>query len=913
MKAKLYTNCKWSDRLLQIFVILFLLVGVLPTKPIIAQSSMEDIYASVKIENMRLDKSVYYSGELVQFDYDFVNRSSNILVIPVNYDYSQPHCLIGIDQKWIERLGDDKTIPPLEGMGRKGSWYAAGGSIINVGSCEMLPDGSVASWIGRHVNTTDFPLGDYRLYAEYKKLFGDVIQTATDVIQTATIDFTVVQGPKLTYVGPYYLPSNAVMIEETDDRITMGDHVHLRLPFRNTGDLPLSDTNIKVTGGQQTGSSIGVSIYDGSSWGNYQQIISLTPSTINPGETGIADFWIYVTDNEPDFRQSLHGQTWIHVSTDDGKWYIPISLSPISFSISGNEDLKSGSCLHSPDNFEIQKYAQYAAAAWTNATPPTNDGDPDTPEQVTRNLVNRVYQEFTYASEDHSRYDDNRLEDTVLLSRRHDVIGVCRHYADLTTGLLRALGLPSRYTDAIFAKNRPFWFDKTVGHAWTETYIGDGGWRQVDSTWNKALEENVYENVGYVVKEVWADKYPLSSSTSWTRKQYQCIAPCYTSPIDCFTCNRESNTPTILWPWQQPDLSCVEDVTSRYHSSALVRYAAASQQQLAINIQAPTFVTRTVPFTLTSSFVNSSTHPLSMITATVPISAYANSTKPLFEVSPHYRTMTDIAPGQLLTLTWVVTPLVTGKGIPLRIIAGNDELFAMNEQPMVVNEPGSLPNLSLEGVCSLKAVSPGQIISLTTYVLDENLRPLSDGTAIVTATVYATPTKGFSAIVSLPYCEECGMYQNVMTLPDTVPIGNYQVDFTAVRSGYDQDNKTSFFFVTPSLSLTLTTSQDVLDIQDVLTLTAQVFERDTLITSASVWAEIGTPAGVTTVPLVIDSGSLYTLTLRPTDMAANLNDKVPSGNWNIQVIADYQGSNARVQKSVIVRHSIYLPLILRSF
>lgn len=153
--------------------------------------SMEDIYASVQIENARLDKSVYYPGELVQFDYEFVNHSSDTLIVPLYYGgFQYPRHLAGGDQRWIERLGDDKTIPPLEGIGRgrKGSWYAAGGEGIQT-HCEMLPGWSFAGGLhGYGMDTTDFPLGDYRLYAEYKKLDDE-----NTVVQTVAIDFTIAQ------------------------------------------------------------------------------------------------------------------------------------------------------------------------------------------------------------------------------------------------------------------------------------------------------------------------------------------------------------------------------------------------------------------------------------------------------------------------------------------------------------------------------------------------------------------------------------------------------------------------------------------------------------------------------------------------------------------------------------------------
>ena len=157
------------------------------------------------------------------------------------------------------------------------------------------------------------------------------------------------------------------------------------------------------------------------------------------------------------------------------------------------------------------------------------------------------------------------------------------------------------------------------------------------------------------------------------------------------------------------------------------------------------------------------------------------------------------------------------------------------------------------------------------------------------------------------------MYHGVLNLPDTAPIGNYQVDFVATRPDYDADQATAFFFVTPPLEVSLATNRDELDVQDTLTLTVQVSDRGMAITDASVWAEIDTAGGVITAPLVIESGSSYVLAFRPRDLAADLNGPVLAGTWLIRATADYQGSEVAVQKAVVVRGPLYLPVILKSY
>ena len=709
----------------------------------------------------------------------------------------------------------------------------------------------------------------------------------------------------LSYIGPSFLPAGEVMLDEIDGRITMGDHVHLRLPFRNNGSQTLSNVTVAMTGGQYTASSAGVSIHNGSNWSN-QQTVQLTPTTIGPGGTGFADFWIYATDNDPVDRQSLSGQTWLQVRTATGQWTIRIALSPISFGISANGALKSGSCLHNPDNFEIQKYAQYAAGAWTMSATPTNGGDPDTPEQAVRNVVGRVHSEFSYTQNLVMEFEPRRA-DTELLTRRYGDIGVCRHYADLTTGLLRSLGLPSRNVVGALWNSA----DGTAGHGWVESYLNTGSWRQADSTSGSALYEGVYEDNGWTVKEAWADKYALSSASSLYTRRFRCASECYTkpvNPVNCALCRVASEIPNV-----PPDLSCVEDATSRYHQISLAEVGAGAGGEIGIQIQAPTFVTRTLPFSADTSLSNESGAALGTITATVSISATVDSTDALFEVFPTYQVATDLDAGETVTVTWTITPLVSGSGVPLGVSAYSGDLFAFDEKPLVVNEPGSLPDLTLDGICGLETALPGGDVALAAYVLDENLQGMPDVGTVVTATVYATPTVQFTTTVNLSYSETSGMYEEMVNLPGAAPIGSYEVDFVATHSGYDPDTATTFFAVRPPLTTTLETNVDTLPVQDTLTMTVGVWDRGAVITEASVWAEIITPAGVITAPLTVGSGDAYTLSLRPFDLRADLGGQVPAGNWVLQVTVDYQGSGASAERAITVRPTACVPLVLKGY
>jgi hypothetical protein len=773
-------------------------------------------------------------------------------------------------------------------------------------SATTRPDGYYTIWL---------PAGTYTVIpSKSGYTFSPPSRTVTVPPNATGVDFTGSPlGVGLSYTGPLYLPADDVLVDEVDRLITTGDHVHLRLPFRNDGTQTITNASVWLCGAVQAGSQIGVNIYNGTSWWNCGQTVTLTPSTLAPGQTGFADFWIYVTNNDPTVRYSLSGYTWLQIATGGRQWWIYIRLSPIAFNISGNEALKGSSCLHHPDNFAIRRYAQYAAGAMWMSTPPTNNGDPDTPEQAIRNLVNRVNGEFRYRD----RWS-TRQPDTVLLFTRYGYIGVSRDYADLTTGLLRALGIPARFTDTFLAFPPRLIVGPLASlrepsaHAWVEAYLGAGGWRQADSAWGKAFEENIYEARGYWIWKAWADRYPLSSASIWVDPEYQCIPPCYASPPNCPACFRESNQPRspCRSPWEC-DLSCVEDVTARYRQTGGRSLSLMGSEELVVRIQAPILVTRTLPFTLETGIVNSTTLSLSPITVTVGISEYVNSEVPLFQVEPPYQSVSSLSPGEEITVTWTVTPLLTGNGLPLRVMAESGDYWDIAEQPVVVKEPDAPLPLTLDGLCGPGTVRPGMPITITAYVLDETLRPLADTLTAVTATVYVTPTLAYS--VTLPLIPDSeGFFKQTLNLPGDAPTGTYWVDFAATRPGYAPAYGASAFFVAPPLTMTLTATPTVLTAMDVLTITAQVYEQGMAVRGAGVRAEIRTPNGQVILPLVEEDGA-YIASFRPVDLAPNLGGAITGGEWGITVMADYYGSEAGAITSVTVLYRLYLPIVLRNY
>jgi len=424
--------------------------------------------------------------------------------------------------------------------------------------------------------------------------------------------------PRLDYAGPRFLgarttrPVLEVIQDEADGRITMGDHVKLRLRFANAGAGPAHNATVQVQGSPGGMGEPGVEIHDGSTWSS-QHVLTLTPETINPGEVGMADFWIYIENLDYSERHTTEYNTWIDVRNEWGSRRIGIALDPIQWMPLANAYMTGGSCLHHPDYGEpVWQYAQYAAGA--PKTPQQglfDSADPDSPVPAIRNVVNRVNEEFHPFNTWIERWSDIDL----LLLRRHRYIGMCRHYADLTTGLLRSLGLPSRIVTAFFemtpTPETPKGFN-IAGHAWVEAYVDTAdGWLQADSHHAISItQQSAYEDRPDVVEvsQAWADRFPLCSAAIRGGRVYRCDAKCYQQPVDCAAClGRNKLLPTLPL-----DASCVDDVRSVYHNVAMAQQmpAASAAGQLLISLQSPTHVTRTVPFSIASGILNDSSLPL---------------------------------------------------------------------------------------------------------------------------------------------------------------------------------------------------------------------------------------------------------------------------------------------------------------
>jgi len=88
--------------------------------------------------------------------------------------------------------------------------------------------------------------------------------------------------------------------------------------------------------------------------------------------------------------------------------------------------------------------------------------------------------------EPHSTHVHTHMRDVITQKR-----GVCQDYAHLMIGLCRSLKIPARYISGYLATE-----SASATHAWVEVFVPNVGWRAVDPTHNRQLD-NTYVKIGH--------------------------------------------------------------------------------------------------------------------------------------------------------------------------------------------------------------------------------------------------------------------------------------------------------------------------------------------------------------------------------------------------------------------------------
>lgn len=148
--------------------------------------TLETVYKSVAITPGQLkEKGPFKPGDKVTITFGLKNKTKKDLNPPVVLKSVGGKMVetreIGVVQYWIERLGNDPSVPVIKktnpNTATRGRQYAASGWTLS--SPQMLKAGDTFEFPSSVVDTTDYPKGKYRFTAELKDLKDKVLQSNT--------------------------------------------------------------------------------------------------------------------------------------------------------------------------------------------------------------------------------------------------------------------------------------------------------------------------------------------------------------------------------------------------------------------------------------------------------------------------------------------------------------------------------------------------------------------------------------------------------------------------------------------------------------------------------------------------------------------------------------------------------------
>lgn len=147
------------------------------------------------------------------------------------------------------------------------------------------------------------------------------------------------------------------------------------------------------------------------------------------------------------------------------------------------------------DFLQASRFVEMEADAWRLALDAT-DGQTDVWQAVL------AIMKFTHGF---LKYESNSTHvhthmSTVIKDRR----GVCQDFAHLMIGLCRSVKIPARYISGYLATEAA-----SATHAWVEVFIPGHGWRALDPTHNRQVDET-YVKIGH--GRDYADVSPISGN-----------------------------------------------------------------------------------------------------------------------------------------------------------------------------------------------------------------------------------------------------------------------------------------------------------------------------------------------------------------------------------------------------------------
>ncbi len=161
---------------------------------------------------------------------------------------------------------------------------------------------------------------------------------------------------------------------------------------------------------------------------------------------------------------------------------------------------EAGRSFRCHDFLNASKYVDLEPETWRLALDAVN-GETDV-WRAAQAITRFVHSSITYASNSTSVHTHMRE----VLHHRH---GVCQDFAHVALGLCRAIKIPALYVSGYLATEAA-----NATHAWIEAFVPETGWRGLDPTHNRQVDETYLK---LAVGRDYADVAPVSGHYKGTQ------------------------------------------------------------------------------------------------------------------------------------------------------------------------------------------------------------------------------------------------------------------------------------------------------------------------------------------------------------------------------------------------------------
>ncbi len=671
----------------------------------------------------------------------------------------------------------------------------------------------------------------------------------------------------LKYLGGEGPLMSSHVQNEPDGKISAGDHVQLHMPFKNISVVSIPSASVTLSGQMPQGNRPGIKFSltgTGPSY-EYTKTCPLSPSSLSPGDVGYCDVWMYVENVDPGDRTTTGtASTWFTVAANDLSWKVDVIPQIIDFDFAPAMDKYTATdCLHHPNNFQVRRYAQYAAghhdAWWLSCN------DPDTVYLAAGNVPVIINDEFDY--------DDSfwasislRNSDIDLLNRRFDNIGVCRDFADLTTGVFRSLDIPARIVYSYLTD---------AGHAWNEIRNGDQ-WVHADSTWDQYDNPSVYPQVSYALADL--QKLVHVSILCFPL----CIDSCWASLDWCWLCWLGSR-------WFSPVFGCQENVTGTYSSKEDVTNL---ETDLQVMVDAPTELQINDLFVAAVTVTNNGTATETGIDVTLIPHLYEAETQDYFSAIFPEQHIVEIPAGDSVDLNFDLTALVHGASVPLMFKAVNDDNFASGWDYISISDYGSYSELILKAdvLNDDREVHYGGQAMIEAALINAQGEMMSDATLDIE--VISIDNPGFYQSAEMTYNAGTEKYEIAVDIPADGPPGRYVAIIDGQLTGYDISYVNASFHVLPDLTLTVVPVEPYYAWSDTIELQAQLTSEGEPVEWAVIKGDVDTAEGICSAPFIYDDETgEYNAKIIISELPKRLGlEYIPDGDWTVGITASYLGT-----------------------